>query len=301
MIHGAKHLRAFLAVARLNSFTRAANELHISQPALSVQIKQLEESLKVMLFHRNQREVRLSSDGQRLLPEIENLYKNIQQLFDPFEESHPQVRLRIAALPSVAAAVLPQILPKFRQQYPYIQLEIYDGVDVALLQKVKNNEVEFALGTPGSPQKGIHYRAWMDDHMSVYYPVGHDLEKLKAPSLKEIMRYPQITTTLDTSVRKIVDAALESQKLQMELAVESSYMSTASALVHAGLGVAILPSSAVHAISMQGIKHKKINEVSLNRRLMIIQNQLYYPSKAAQLLIRALIDFAVIKTATLTY
>src|SRR5690242_21485013 len=109
MIQGLRHIRAFLAVARLGSFTRAAAELNVSQPALTVQIRQLEESLGVRLFDRNKRQVVLTQAGRNLLAPLKRVFTDLEAVMDA---SHDLAGLRrgsvaVATLPSVAAGILP--------------------------------------------------------------------------------------------------------------------------------------------------------------------------------------------------
>lgn len=293
MIHGAKHLRAFLAVAKLKSFTLAARDLHVSQPTLSVQIQQLEQHLNVQLFERDRRHVRLSPDGQRLFPEIEKLYEATQRLFQANSNHLPTpVHLRLGVLPSIAAAVLPQVLPPFKKTYPHIHIEIHDAVDLNLIKMLKSHEIEFALGAHLSTEKNIRYTPWKEDTMSVFYPIGHPIEQISAPCLTDIIQYPQVVTTLNTSVRQIVDAALHALSLKMEIAVEAHYLSTAAALVQSGLGLAILPTSASQAVCMTHLRSTPIAAPSLKRQLVVLQRENQIPSLAAQQFIQFLLNFS---------
>src|SRR4051794_23553526 len=115
-----RQLRSFVAVARLRSFTQAASALHVSQPTLTVQIKRLEASLGLKLFDRNPRSVALTRMGRELLPALERTLQDLDSVLSDARGDASEQRgvVRIAALPSFAAGVLPDVIGRFRAQHP---------------------------------------------------------------------------------------------------------------------------------------------------------------------------------------
>src|SRR5574340_1519850 len=139
MLQGIRHIRAFLAVARLGSFTRAASELHVSQPALTVQIRQLEESLRVRLFDRNKRQVALTQVGRDLLPSLAQVLPDLEAVMSASQDLANLRRgsVSIATLPSVAAGLLPMAIRRFASNYPDVAVHVSDVVAERILQLVK--------------------------------------------------------------------------------------------------------------------------------------------------------------------
>src|SRR5262245_45143532 len=128
MIDGFRQVRAFLAVARLRSFVRAAAELHVSQPALTVQVQQLERELGVKLLERNNRNVALTQAGEDMLLPLERLLIDAESIMGRGRDLATLRRgvLTVAAVPTVASALLPPVLREFCAAYPGITVRVRD-------------------------------------------------------------------------------------------------------------------------------------------------------------------------------
>src|SRR5439155_23774703 len=120
MMQCLRHIRGFLAVARLGNFTRASAALHVSQPALTVQIRQLEGALGVSLFDRDRRRVSLAQVGRSLLGSLERVLVDLETVMSTSRDIAAGRRgvVTVAALPSVAAALLPKTIKKFAERHP---------------------------------------------------------------------------------------------------------------------------------------------------------------------------------------
>jgi len=139
MIEDLRHIRAFLAVARIGNFTRAASELHISQSALTVQIRQLEESLGVTLFDRGKRGVGLTNAGKDVLVPLESILIATEAVVGRTREltSLRRGMVTMAVLPSLASQMIPRAIRKFTQRYPGIVVRIRDIVSEKIIEVVK--------------------------------------------------------------------------------------------------------------------------------------------------------------------
>ncbi|KAF1019323.1 MAG: HTH-type transcriptional regulator CynR [Paracidovorax wautersii] len=132
MRQGLRHIRAFLAVAQLGSFTRAAQALHVSQPALTVQIRQLEDELKVRLFDRDHHRVALTPAGQSLRAPLERVLADFDDAIAMGRDLAGLARgtLTIAALPSIAADWLPELVRQFRAAHPGVDIRIEVAAEI---------------------------------------------------------------------------------------------------------------------------------------------------------------------------
>lgn len=264
-----RHIRAFLQVAKEGSFTRAAEALHISQPALTVQIKQLEEALGIQLLNRDRRTVTLTHAGSSMLTPLRHI---LDQFDDAVEQAHDLVGLRrglltIATLPSIAAASLPEIIYHYRKAYPNIEIRLSDVVAEEIVTMVKNGTADVGIGPQVSRDRAIEFQHLLTDRMDVFFPADHPLAVGPDPTLARLSDFPHILMAQETSVRKVVQNALEVQNLTIDVACEAAYLSTAISMVKAGLGISILPLSVLHAASCEGIYHRPINNKGLYRRL----------------------------------
>ncbi|MCX4162817.1 MULTISPECIES: LysR family transcriptional regulator [Paraburkholderia] len=241
-----RDIRAFVAVAQTGSFTRAATQLHLSQPALTVQIRRLEETVGTRLFDRNSRNVSLTPVGRELLPTLQKSLHDMEHVLADARSLSDGTSgtVRIACLPSFAASLLPDLIRAFRQKLPDVTFQIRDVVANVVNALVRNEDVDIGLtgGETTDPSLDVLYAG--EDRLVAVCPKGHPLAKRRSIGLADLLRTPLVLTARGTSVRAVVDAALADATTPPTLACEPTYMMTAVAMVRGGLGVTILPGSA---------------------------------------------------------
>lgn len=284
-----KQIRAFLSVARHLQFTRAGRELHMSQPAVTAQINLLEEQLGVRLFHRTKRDVSLTTAGQELLPIIEGIGAGFETLLSASDElgTGQRGKVRLAVLPSVAASLLPTALKTFRSHHPAVEVEIWDVVAEEIIGMVKNDRVDLGIGQRLTPDRDLVVTDFVSDALCAFFPVDHPLAR-KAGKLRldDCIAYPQIVTKPNSSVRLLLERALTRKRAEIEIVMESNYMSTALAGVRAGMGISILPRSAVDAGRTEGLLWVALDDDSLQRQIGFIHRRHRELSAAALALIQ---------------
>lgn len=248
-----RDIRAFIAVAQTGSFTRAATRLHLSQPALTVQIRRLEETLGTRLFDRNSRNVALTPVGRDLLPLLQKSLHDMEHVLADARalSGGASGTVRIACLPSFAASALPDLIRDFRAELPDVSFQIRDVVASVVDALVRNEDVDIGLtgGTKAAGQTGaadtaldVLYEG--EDRLVAVCPKRHPLARRRTVRLADLLRTPLVLTARGTSVRAVVDAALADADTSPTIACEPTYMMTAVAMVRGGLGVTILPASA---------------------------------------------------------
>jgi DNA-binding transcriptional LysR family regulator len=274
MYQGIRHIRAFLSVARLGSFTKAALELHVSQPTLTVQIRQLEEWLGVRLFDRNKRRVAITEAGKNLLPFLARVLADLETVMSVGQELTGIRRgsVAIATLPSVAADFLPLAILRFREKYPGIDVRVSDVIAERILQLVRQETVDFGIGSKLAPDGELEIENLLTDQLCAVFPTGHSLDGRSEPTLQNVVAWPLILTARGTSVRTLVDRAIEREALDICLSCEASYMTTAMGMVRAGLGVSILPASAAQT-ACEGIRMLPIGTPGFTREIGIIRKK----------------------------
>lgn len=268
-----RQVSAFLALVRHLKFTRAAHELNISQPTLTVQINHLEQQLGIRLFDRNKRRVELTPAGRNILPLMERLSMNMDEILLAASDLTYARRgiIRVAALPSVAASFLPRAIMEFREQNPGIIIDVWDVVGEEIIKLVKAEEVDFGIGTRISSDKGIKVQDYLSDSLCAFFPIEHPLNTASSiMHVRDFASYPLVLTRKNSSVRVLFERSMEREGCELNIVMETNYMSTALSMARAGVGVAILPSSAVEAGNMAGLSFKPIEPHQFNRRVGII-------------------------------
>lgn len=285
-----RQFQAFVTVARLGNFTRAAKRLNLSQPALTVQIRQLEDAMGVRLFDRSTRVVMVTPIGRELAPMLERVLHEIDAIMINTQNltSHIKGTVTIGALPSISSNLIPSTIAEFQKQYPGIVVRLQDVMAQRLVRLVKEEEVDFGIGTMRMPDPDIQFTPLLTDHLGVIFPAGHPVERRRAIKLKYLTAFPLILTDPRSSVRELVNRAFESIGEVAVPAFEALYMSTAVALVRAGLGLTIQPSSAMELASSRGLKFRTIRHQGFIRQIGLIQNDQRSLSPSAEIFIKML-------------
>lgn len=268
-----RQIRAFVTVARLGSFTRAAALLHVAQPTLTVQIRKLEEMLAVRLFDRTSRSVALTRTGRDLLPMLGRLVQDLDAVVGEVRSQGTGYRglIRIAALPTTAADLLPRAMGSFRSLHPGADFRIRDVIARRVLALVETEEVD--IGFTGGPTGAadVDVLLAIEDRMHVIFPRDHPLAAAEAITPELLMDYPLIMMDPDTSVRAVVEAGFHAAGLMPRPASEVTYMMTAVGMVQAGLGVSILPSSAKELDAYPALQSRGIEAVGFHRRISLVK------------------------------
>lgn len=268
-----RQLRAFVAVARAGSFTQAAKALHLSQPALTVQVRQLEEALGTPLFDRNTRAVRLTRIGADLLPQLERLQEQLDAVVGEVRELAAGQRglVRLACIPSFAASALPEAIAAFRGQHPNAAFALKDVNWGRVMAMVRADEVDFGIGDMPSPAPDLEFLPILQDRMQVIHPVRHPVGAMKRVTLARLAQFPMVMMDRDTSARRTIDEAFAAAGCYPPCACEVMYMSTAVAMVRAGLGFTILPASAIEWKAHRGLSARLIDDPAFVRRVGVIR------------------------------
>lgn len=270
-----RDIRALVAVADTGSFTRAAQRLNLSQPALTVQIRRLEEAVGARLFDRNSRNVALTPTGRELLPllrkslnDMENVLRDARALGEGGSGT-----IRLACLPTFAASMLPELIIGMKREVPRVAFQIRDVVASAVNALVRSEEADIGLtgGEVADPLLEVLYAGV--DRLVAVCPRGHALARKRRIGPADLARQPLVLTAPGTSVRAVVDAALGATGETLEIACEPTYMMTAVAMVRGGLGVTILPETAREVRAEPGLVVKAIDHPAFVRPVALIRKK----------------------------
>ncbi len=277
-----RQLRAFRALAAQRSFTRAAAASHLSQPAFSALIRQLEETLGVRLFDRSTRHVGLTAEGEefelaaaRVLAEFDTAFSGMRE-----RAARQRGRVSIALLPSLAADWLPEVLAGFRAEYPGIELEVADVLSEPCIERVRSGRADFALAATRADTPELAAEPFCSDDFHLVCPAGHPLATLRDPRPKDLAPYPFVHLSRTSSVRQYLDAATHPQPLAAVLEVEQ--LATVAGMVRAGLGISIVPALTLYQFRAPGLLTRAIRWPGLTRRIYLVRRRDRGLSVAAQ-------------------
>ncbi|MDA3961553.1 MAG: LysR family transcriptional regulator [Planctomycetota bacterium] len=240
-----------LTIARLGSFTRAAQELGLSQPALSRQIMNLEKHLGVRVFDRVGRSVRLTSAGEELVARIGPLLEELSRVTVNLAAAGGSAagRVRLGASESVAVHVLPSILRSYLQNHRRVDLRLICATTERLPEMVASGEVDVAVTSIEYEPPGLQIKQLWDEELVLVLPMGH---KARSRSVLSYKSEDFILLSPGTITRRLLDRALVEANVELKVVLEHSSPEVIKAMVFAGLGLAILPEPTVRRETRRG-------------------------------------------------
>ncbi|NVL30382.1 LysR family transcriptional regulator [Pseudomonas syringae pv. actinidiae] len=288
-----KQLRAFLAVAQHLSFAQAGERLNLSQPALSLTIKGLEEDLGGQLLTRTTRNVGLTPEGETLLP----LARQLLADWDNTEELLRQRftlqmgRVSIAAMPSFAGNLLPTALKVFRGRYPRVNVAVHDVINEQVLEMVRHRRVELGIGFEPESSSALLFTPFYTDRFVAVVARDSPLAKRSEVSWEELLREDFIALQRPSAVRLLPGASVEPGMASWR-SFESHQLSTIGRMVANGLGVSAVPSLCIGQMQELGACCIALVEPYIERRIGLMMLADHTLSAAAQTLREVLIENA---------
>ena len=237
----------FRAVAEEGSFTRAAERLHVSQSAISRQVKLLEDELGGMLLHRGARRVALTHPGELLLKMASRVSRDIQEVVSQISETHALTRgtLTLAGGMTVCMYILPRLLKKYRSLHKKVDLRVVSSSAESLLRMLRSHEVDLALMTLPIVAKDLEVVPVLREEMVVVTAPGHPLQRRRAVEPKDLGRFPMILYEAGSNTRKVQDQLLLEEQVAVEVAMETENVEIIKSMVANGLGITLIPYAAI--------------------------------------------------------
>ena len=258
-----QNIRAFLMVAETRSFSRAAEKLFITQPAISKRISTLETSLDCKLFDRLGKSVQLTQAGEALIPSYQRILAEINESERIISTLRTEVsgHLKFGTSHHIGLHRLPPILREYTELHPDVELDIQfmDSEQAAAL--ILKGSIELALITlPDDIIKPLNLIPIWTDRMQCVVARDHVLAKHKNVTLKDLSEYGVLLQSQSTHTRDIIDQALKLNE-NIKVIMESNYLETIKAMIQNGLGWGVLPDSMIDdslcALTIKGIKMER--------------------------------------------
>ncbi len=285
-----QNLRAFVAVADQNSFSRAADHLHLTQPAISKRILTLEANLNQRLFDRIGWQLTLTEAGECLLPRARQILQLIEQTRQALDDLSGQVQgnLKLVTSHHIGLHRLPRVLREYKKQHPGVKLNISFLNSQETHQNILDGKGELGITTyeDRASDSLLVQDIWQD---SLHFVVArdHPLLQRKKIGLSDLCEFPAILPDVRFYTGRIVTELFENAGLTLKLDQDLStdYLETLKALVSIGDSWSVLPATMLDERSVVALN---IKSVSLQRRLVCIRHKERTLSKAAQTFLKVL-------------
>lgn len=277
-----------MTIARLGSFTKAAQELGLSQPALSRQIMSLERHLGVRLFDRVGRSVRLTAAGEELISRVGPLLEELSRVTINLAAAGGSTagRVRLGASESVAVHVLPSILRTYVQSNRRVDLRLVCATTENLPEMVSGGEIDIAVTSYEYEPPGLKVHKLWEEDLVLVLPMGH---KGRSRSIQSYKDEDFILLAASTITRRLIDRALAEQNCELKVVLEHTSPEVIKAMVFAGLGLAILPEPTVRRETRRGeLAAWPLTDLKIRRPIVAITDPRRQPWPAEVALLEAL-------------
>jgi DNA-binding transcriptional LysR family regulator len=266
-----RQLEILVAAADAASFSAAAEKLGISQPSLSETISRLEVELGFRLFERTTRSLVLTADGRRAVATAREIVRDVRLAMESLAgEAERRQRIAIAALPSVACAVLPGAIRRLKAEIPQVEIAVHDVLHERALALVQDGLADLALTIRPARLEGLAFRELGSDAMRLLCRADHPLAKRRSVRWRELAGHPFVALARTSSVRRLTDAAFVNAEVALEPSYEVEQIPSAAALVEAGLGVAALPTLTFSMFKGRSLVMRPLVEPAPRRQIGIV-------------------------------
>tara|TARA_Y100001978_G_scaffold199955_1_gene215293 strand:- start:1040 stop:1966 length:927 start_codon:yes stop_codon:yes gene_type:complete len=284
-------LRILKAIAEEGSFKKAADLLYVTQPAVSLQIQNLEKQLDIIIFDRGGRKALLTEAGQILLEYCQRILNQCDEACKAVEDlnSLKGGTLIVGASQTTGTYLMPRMIGLFRQKYPDVSVQLQIHSTRRTGWSVANGQIDLAIiggQLPSELENLLHITPFATDELALVLPPKHKLAKEKELTKEDLYQLSFVTLDSQSTTRKVVDKLLENSgfeikrlKIEMEL---NSFEAIKNA-VQSGLGAAFLPLVSIEReLASKTIYKPTMTDLEVKRELKLITNPSRYTSKASE-------------------
>ncbi|SOC21147.1 DNA-binding transcriptional LysR family regulator [Ureibacillus xyleni] len=233
----------FTKVAKYENMSRAAEELHISQPALSKSISVLETSVGVELFDRNGRSIKLNRYGKFFLERVENILKEYDRAKEDLANlvSPGQGEVSIGFMHTLGLEVIPSLMMDVKKVYPNMKFQLTQSNSSAIMKKLELGELDLCLISSIDKNSEVVWEKLWEEELFLIISKSHPLATKKQVKIKDFAQDPFISIKKGNSLRRTVDDLFKREGFQLNIAFEGEEIHTVAGLVESGLGVSLIP------------------------------------------------------------
>jgi len=277
-------LQYFVLVAKYENMSRAADILHITQPALSKSISLLEENLGVSLFDRNGRSIKLNRYGQFFLERAELMLKEYEMAKEDLLNlvSPGQGVVSIGFMHTLGLEVIPQLMAAVQKDYPKMKIHLTQSNSSSILNKLEVGELDLCLISSLDTNKDLVWEKLWEEELFLIVPENHRLSNRKEVTVKDFANEPFISIKKGNTLRKSVDDLFNQEGFHLNVAFEGEEVHTITGLVESGLGVSLIPN--IKGLEQYNIQLLKVNAPNCRREVGLAYINKHFKSAATKLL-----------------
>ncbi|OPY58044.1 MAG: HTH-type transcriptional activator CmpR [Pelotomaculum sp. PtaU1.Bin035] len=273
-----KQLEAFLWVADLQSFTKAARQLYMSQPAVSFQIKALEEDLQAVLFQRGDKKMVLTDAGRLLYPEAKQMLQHYQKIKAGLDDLKglKTGRLVVGAGTIPGEYLLPLFIGEFKKKYPGIQVTLKVSGSGQVERWIRHREIDLGITGMSVEGEGIDCAPWFPDQLSLIVPAAHPWADIGTIMASDLKNESMIFREQGSGTRRAIEQKLAEQDIameQMRIGMELGSTRAVITAVEAGLGVSIVSRYSVReSLKLGWVREVLVAGLDLRRCLYQVRH-----------------------------
>lgn len=242
-----RQLQFFMEIVRHNNFTRAAEQLRVAQPAVSMAMKKLEEELDLVLFNRQEKKISLTAEGEIFLQHARRILEEVRSTEMEMEELRGLARgeVRVGIPPMLSAYFFPQIISDFSARYPDLHLTV-SGEGATRIQKmITQGDLDMGVIAGESFPEALEVRRFLREEVVICVPKGHPLAARKSLTMDEFTKQPLIFYKEGYYLRELIFDVLKESGHTPDIKFESNLYSLIQSLVRKGLGISVFLSMVV--------------------------------------------------------
>ena len=279
------NLQTFISVSDASSFSRASEQLFITQPAVSKRISALELELGVHLFDRIGKKVQLTEAGEALLPSAKRILAELEESRRAISNLSGKVsgKLKLGTSHHIGLHRLPPVLRSYTAKYPHVDLDIQFMDSEEACEGVLKGELELAIATlPEQAEKNLSTEIIWHDPLGIVVSNEHPISQIQNITLTKIIQHPAILPSTGTFTRALLEQTPELETSKLNIAMETNYLETIKMMVSIGLGWSVLPISMIS----NDMKVLDVRKFNMERQLGIAFHPARTLTNAASMLLK---------------
>lgn len=268
-------IQAFVVIAELGGFSKAAEHLHVTQTALTRRVQKLEAYLGLRLLDRTTRYVELTTVGREFLPQAKSIVGEMTLAVSRLKDMSRRGtgNFTIACIPTMASYSLPAVIRQYAQAYPGNRIRIIDATGLEVRNAVLHGQAELGIGLPMERHPDLLETQLFEEPYMFFCREEHPLSRMKSITWTDLREAELIVISSLSANRVFLDYQLAKRGIRIRGAYEVQHLSTAIGLVAAGVGTAILPSSTLEDGARPGLCRIPLTGPVVKRRIIMIQRK----------------------------
>lgn len=268
-------IQAFVAIAELGGFSKAAEQLHVTQTALTRRVQKLEAYLGLRLLDRTTRFVELTAVGREFLPQAKSIVSEMTLAVGRLKDMSRNSRgsFTLACVPTMASNVLPKAIGKYAAVHPGNRIRLIDTSAFEVRDAVLHGQAELGIGIPTDRHPELDETPLLEEPLMFFCRNEHQLSGMKSVTWSDMRDIDLIVVSTMTATRVFMDYQLAKRGISLSGAYEVQHHATAISLVAAGLGAAILPASTLEEGARPGVCRIPLTGPVVKRKIVLIQRK----------------------------